>query len=392
MADRKVKDWIESYLEYTDHTEPCHLYREWVAVSTIASCLQRKCYLDWGQTVYPNLYVILVGPSGARKGTAMGYGRYFLKELKVRMVAESITREALIREVKNATENLTDPENPGLIGVTHASVTVHSPELTVFIGWDNKQLMMDLTDLYDCNERWEYRTKNMGTDTIHGPWINILGATTPDLVQKTLPLDAVGGGLTARMMFVYASRKGKISIFPQLSKEDEGLRNLLLQDLEEIKMMRGQFKITEAFLDSWADWYPKQDGNNPFSDVKFSGYFERRPWTMLKMSMIVSASRSSSMIIDAVDFREGLEILKRVEIPMKKTLAGVGKRDDADVMSKIMSYIGMERETTFNDILAVFYNDVDPEGLARIILTLQKINYCDVVEKNRKTIIKYKEK
>ena len=73
---RESKDWINTYLAYTDNTEPPHLYKEWVAVSVIASALQRKVFLEWGpMTFYPNMYIILCGPSGkARKSTAMGPG------------------------------------------------------------------------------------------------------------------------------------------------------------------------------------------------------------------------------------------------------------------------------------------------------------------------------
>jgi len=59
---RKGGDWIEDYIKYTKNTEPPILYREWSAVSTIASAMQRKCFLPWEleDIVYPNLYVVLV--------------------------------------------------------------------------------------------------------------------------------------------------------------------------------------------------------------------------------------------------------------------------------------------------------------------------------------------
>ena len=108
---RRNKDWITSYLRYVDNTEPPNLYKEWVAVSVIASCLQRKCYLDWGpMTFYPNMYIVLTGPSGkARKSTAMGPGMKLLREMGVKLAAESITREALIRELKTSNATQVDP-------------------------------------------------------------------------------------------------------------------------------------------------------------------------------------------------------------------------------------------------------------------------------------------
>ena len=395
MSERVVGNWIDKYLEYTDHTEPCLLYREWTAVTVIAACLQRKVYLNWGQDLYPNLYVVLIGPSGARKGTAMHYGRYFLDELKIKVAADSITREALIKTIEEATTNITDIENPNFTGEFDSSLTVYSPELSVLLGYDNKQLMTDMTDWYDCGKRWEYRTKNKGVNTIYGMWVNILGATTPDILQKTLPYDAIGIGLTARMMFVYAPGKGKLVPNPFLTKADENLRYNLLSDLEKIKMLRGQYKITEDFLENWVKWYPEQDRFHPFKDYRFDGYFERRPWTTLKLSLIMNAARTGDMIITLDDFKRALDLVERTEVQMTRTFSGVGKRDDADIMSKVMAAIGIYKGTgvTFNDLLKSFYHDIDVDGLTKILMTLEKIGYCNIVEKDKpkRTVIMYKE-
>jgi len=163
---RKVPDWIDGFLRCTENTEPSRAYRLWTAVASIASVLQRKCRLDWGTlTFYPNMYVVLVGPPAARKGTAMSLAKPLLDELQIKMAAEAITREALIRELKNSTDTLI---TEGGKMYFHSSLTIWSQELTVFLGYQNHQLMSDLTDWYDCRNQWIYRTKNSGTDEIIG--------------------------------------------------------------------------------------------------------------------------------------------------------------------------------------------------------------------------------
>jgi hypothetical protein len=154
------------------------------------------------------MYIVLVAPSGkARKGTAMSPGLEILEDLNIHLAAESITREALIRELRTATTTVTNDD--GTIEF-HSSLTIYSPELVVFLGHNNPQLLSDLTDWYDCRRKWTYRTKTQGTDEIHGVWVNLIGATTPELLQSALPLDAIGGGLTSRMVFVFEETKGKI--------------------------------------------------------------------------------------------------------------------------------------------------------------------------------------
>ena len=203
---RNVPDWIDGYMDLTEGTEPPVSYRKWMAVSTIAACLRRKCYLKIGfLTFFPNMYIVLVGPTGVRKGTAMTPGYELLRSRGIKLAAESITREALIKELRESTDNTTDEEgNP----ILHCSLTVFSPELTVFLGYSSLQLMSDLADWFDCRDLWIYRTKGSGTEEITNLWVNLIGATTPELLRSTLPKDAIGGGLTGRMIFVFETKKG----------------------------------------------------------------------------------------------------------------------------------------------------------------------------------------
>ena len=93
MAARKAGDWIESFLKLTENTEPPKLYRKWTAISTLASAMRRKCALNWGNVgnFYPNMYIILVGPSGARKTTAMRLGEWYLDQTGIFKSSDSIS-------------------------------------------------------------------------------------------------------------------------------------------------------------------------------------------------------------------------------------------------------------------------------------------------------------
>jgi hypothetical protein len=386
---RKLDDWIESYLKYTFNSEPPESYKTWVSISVIASVLQRKCSLPWGDiTFYPNMYIVLVGPSGrCRKGTAMGPGYKMLSDIGIKMAAESITREALIRELRQTTSTDVDPAT-GKIEL-HSSLTIYSQELTVFLGYSNMALMSDLTDWYDCRSRWTYRTKNMGTDEIIGVWVNLIGATTPELVQSTLPRDAIGGGLTSRIIFVYEDKKGKIVPAPFLTKREESLRDDLVADLERIAGLRGEFRITTEFLDKYVDWYTAQSNNNDFKDLRFGGYAERRPAHLLKLSIILSASCRDDMIIDDKIFDRALSLIERTEKKMPLTFSGVGKSETSDVLSRVMAYVGAEGKTSFKELLIAFYYDADKETLTRIVGTLTAMGFCSMVHEGKTITIKH---
>lgn len=390
MSSRRLKNWLDGYMAYTSNTEPPILYRKWIGISVLAACMQRKLVLELGTLrFYPNMYIVLVGPSGkCRKGVAMGPGFSLLSELGIKMAAEAITREALIRELQSTNLDTAYPD--GLI-TTHSSLTIYSQELTVFLGYNNLQLMSDLTDWYDCREKWTYRTKNQGTDIIEGVWVNLIGATTPDLIQSTLPTDAIGGGLTSRMIFVYEDKKAKSVAIPGLTEEQKALRESLRYDLERILTIKGTFKITDEFAEMWIDWYNAQEGHPPFQSPHFAGYIERRPNHVLKLSMILSMSRSDDLIITSGDLTEAIKLLTETERKMPHTFSGYGKNQLVDVMNQVMLKVGnaVGGRIAYDELMRSFYHDVDDEGMAKIIATMEAMKFSRRVYNGNEMYIEY---
>jgi len=386
--DRRVKDWISSYLKYTEKSEPPLTFKLWTAISVIAAALQRKCCLRWGSLdFYPNLYIVLVAPSGkARKGTAMTPGLRLLRKVGVKLAANATTREALIRDLRMSNLSEIDPST-GSIDI-HASLTIFSKELTVFLGYQNRELMTNLTDWYDCDDDWEYRTKTQGIDTIKGVWVNLIGATTPDLIASSLPQDAIGSGLTSRIIFVYEQKKDHMEIMPWRDLETE--QDLII-DLEKIHMLNGDFRTTPEFMEKYTDWRIYQEDNPPFQEPRFDGYFERRPSHALKTAMIMSASRTNSMIIDAIDLERTLEIFAKTETKMPLTFSGVGKSTIADTLSRVMAEVSLKKKVTFEELMSMFYYDVDKWGMNKIIETLEASGFIRRGYEGTKQVIEKKE-
>lgn len=392
---RKTKDVLDAFIAYQEKTEPPEIYKRWVGVSLIASVLQRKCWLTWGPyEFYPNMYIILVGPPGkARKGTAMRPAKQHLKNLQIKTAAEATTREALIRRIAESvnTFDMSDPETKTIQLRAHCSLTVFSDELTVFIGYNNKELMANLADWFDCAESWTYDTKGKGTDQIQNIWLNLLGATTPELIQATMPLDMIGGGLSSRMLFIYAKKKGKKEPCPMMTRELIQLRNDVDHDLEMIYSMNGRFTVTEGFLEDWIQWYMGKPEECPLNSRHLDYYWERREVHLLKLSMIMSASRSQEMIIRRCDMARAHEWLLDAERFMPHAFMGMGHRDDAAVVAMIMNEIAERGVTNIATLTDLHSFDVTQDQLVEIVRLLQMKGFCRYVvgmDKNWKIIHK----
>lgn len=388
MGKRK-HDWITKFLEYQENSEPPKLYKEWVGMSTIAAVLQRKCRLPWGNlTFYPNLYVVLVGPSGkCRKGTAMNVGKSFLRELGIELTAEAITREALIKDIAESSNSEITIEGKAMI---HCSLTIFSPELAVFLGYENKQLMSDLTDWYDCADRWTYRTKGQGVDEIIGMWVNLLGATTPELIQAQFPQDAIGGGLSSRIIFVYEDQKSKSVATPFLEDRHLDLERWLIGQLDDMSMLKGDYTWNEEFLEKWVEWYHYQDNHPAIKDERFRGYIHRRPNHILKMCMILSASERDDMVITGKIFDRALDLLKRTERKMPKTFSGHGRARFSGVLSEILTYVSDKGKVSRQDIMEHFFYDIEGDRhLDSMISMLKGTGYVKIRTDGQSTMIEW---
>jgi len=352
------------------------MYKVWCGISTIAAVLRRKVYSVWEHILYPNLYVILVGPSGTRKSTAMRPAKEILSAVPgIKFVADATTREALIREIAQGAESDVDPKTGEVF--IHCSITAFSSELTSFLSYKNIDLITNLCDWYDpFADSWRYDTKHEGKDHIIGMWVNILGATTPAMIQMSLAPEVIGTGLISRMVFVYETRLGKIIPNPLLVKPDEQLKQDLITDLERISLLLGEFNYTDDFMQARIAWYTAQVGRKVIEDPLFEGYVSKRATLTIKMSQILCASRTDEMLISAEDFRRALVILERTEENMEGTFIGYGSSPIAVVVPKVEESLRVRGKLTFRQILSDVYRFTDSHQLRLTLETLTDLGVC----------------
>ena len=340
------------------------------------------------------MYVVLVGPSGkCRKGTAMTIGRDIIKDIGISMTSESTTREALIRDMKEALASFTDPSD-GLIKF-HCSLTCHSEELSVFLGQNDLSFLSNLTDWFDSRDSWTYRTKGAGTDKIQGVCFNLLGATAPDWLSSIIPEEAVGGGFTSRIIFIVEEDKGKTVPVHYVTEEEKQLGNWLKEDLARIVNMAGPFTFDEKGHKMYIDWYVQSEkeirNNRPaIADPRFAGYCDRRATHLRKISMAMSASRGESRIITDEDFQRAVSVLKGAEINMENTFGGLGQSQYSQVTEKVLKFIMKRKEVPRSELLQLFYRDVDAQTMQIVETLLEQMKVVKVIRNPAKSEIIYK--
>lgn len=365
--ERHYPDWIGAYLNLVEETEPALQYKQWAAISTICACLQRKCWTSWEWDIYPNLYVVLVGPAGARKGSALRPAKKLLTRIGINMTPQSITPERLIDKLAKM-QAVCDTD-----GKAHTSITVFSEEWSVFIKDDRKTMILPyLCNWWDCDdETWTSETKNCGIYNIEGLWVNMLAATVPSFIQEQLPNTAISDGLVSRTIFVYAAGPGKICGGAFKTELDEETETKLAEDLEKIYMLSGEFKFTKAFLNAYLSWYYKDRVNPPFAmDRHLNSFDSRRATHIRKMCMALCASRTDSMIMDVEDFDRAISILKETEKLMPLVFAGRGRIGYAMILEEIRRWLMRDKQVKVSAILKRYIRDLSSEDMGAIVATL----------------------
>ena len=376
---RSIKgDWISAYLKYTENTESPKSYHTWTAISCIAGALGRKVYTRlWDSRIYPNFYIILVGPSGkTRKGDAMGIGERIFKELELPMSAEAVTREALLIRMKNAESiYLLNGEK-----MTHSSITCFSKELTTLTGVKNVKFLADITDWYDCHSIWTNDTKNKGTDEIIGMFLNLLGATAPDWIPQILPLEAVGGGFTSRCVFVVEREKDKIIPLPRYDPKLDKIKQSLVNDLKVIKTLSGEYQLDDEAAVSYSEWYTKTEekkakGVYPIQDPRLHSYCERRAVHLLKLCIVLQAATNDSKVVKPVIFEKALKTLEAGEERMPDVFGGLGASQQGHILYKIIDFLKRQyhlgrKRVTRAEILTMFWADISFDELLKMESTM----------------------
>lgn len=331
MSERLLDDWIKAYMAYTHSSESPTEYHLWVALSTIAGAVRRRVFFRFNYfLLYPNLYAVLVGPAGkCKKSTAMRIGRSFLAQVPgLEFTTDSITRERFIQDMSQAYKD------------GHSSITAFSSELASLLTSSGQDMVVFLTDIYESPNEWSHKTKMGGQNKIKAPYLNFLGAATPEWLGTSMKQDTIGIGLTSRIVFVYEDEPRVQPAFIKLSPQQIQLGEYLTKDLNVIAQMSGEFVLDKDAEDFYEVWYQGRILNpNPTNDPKLNGYFERKPMHLIKVAMLIAASRRQETVINLQDMVDSMHILENTEKKMPNVFAGIGKNPLAFDMHEVVRFI-----------------------------------------------------
>jgi|SRR5215467_4957532 len=340
LASRRLNQgWIESFVEQTKHFPSPEILRTWAAISGIAGVLERKVWVQTaGDSLYPNLYVILVTKPGIGKTLMLTQIERLWREVRGLHVAPtSITRASLIDALSEAKRETVDWLAATPVSIFN-SLQIIAGELGVLIpAWDN-EFMNTLTAIYDGAPYDERRRTAKLHIQIPKPQLNILAATTPSYLNAVMPEGAWDQGFISRTILVYSAEVNLLDIFRERPSDD---RSDLIHDLITIFNLQGPMRWSEEARRLVRDWH--MSGGAPIPEhTKLTHYVTRRTSHIIKLCMIACASRSNDKFITEADVGAAFHWLFEAEKMMPDIFMAISSGGDRSVIEDAHSFLNLQ--------------------------------------------------
>lgn len=362
MPRRLLDDWLEGFMFYTKGSECPDSYLQWSALHTISAAVQRKTFVPWVYTrIYPNVYIVLVGPPGiTHKNAAINFSRKLLWEASVPLASEAVSKEKLgLQMEKRSGEN--------------DALAVLAPEFNTFIGVGS-DMMKFLTRIYDCDDDFEYATKGGGELLISKPYLTLFSGATPGWMADEFDMGFVDSGFAARTIFIGEFHPRFRRAFADVTREMRRIRQHLVHDLEIISTIEGEFEWKDDSREWFRHWYedvlPLQD-----IDYRLRGYQGRKPTHLLRVVQLVtlmegSTLEASDLAITVPRFKKALKMLEALEPGMRRVFKSVGRNPYANDLERIAIEIENAGGMPWSEILEKNSHSLKRDALDEVMRNL----------------------
>lgn len=308
--------FIDEFIRYTEGRGSPVLYRKWTAIFLMAAVMERKAWITTSKgQLFPNQYIILVGPAGVGKSLCTTIANQLIEEIRtpetpLHLAPTSVTKASLIDRLAEAERRIVRPTETPAVSSFNSLIIVPN-EFGVFLPSWEAEFMNVLTDLWDCGRYAESRRTRDTKIEIPHTQLNLLSATTPQQLVSLLPEGAWEQGFMSRVLLAFSAEMVHTDLFAELDFDGKIYANLLTH-LRRVYKLWGEFSVTDDVKEAINAW-ASQGGPPIPSHPKLTSYRMRRVAHLLKLCIIAAAATDSEKIITLDNFSEALDWLVELE-------------------------------------------------------------------------------
>jgi hypothetical protein len=356
--------FLKNYMEWNLGTEVPEQYYFWSGISALAALVNGQVFTKMGRyEIYPNMYIVLLGPPGNGKTSAMRRTEKLIRGFEdISLSAQSETAEGLVRFMR---DKCVRPLTLSDGNVDFTPVTCLLSELSNFFGRDPAGMIDVLTGIWDCGgDNFHRRTKGQGEDILPRPNLNLLGCTTQDWITTYLKSDIIGGGFTRRVVFVNEMMGDDTKRVPRPMDTPESIRakeNCIAYG-RVLREVKGEMTWDSGLVSFWDHWYntrviPREPDTR--------GYHKTKPILALKVAMLVALSERPEKVIKVDDLKLALALLEATEQHLLKVFQGIGRNELNSVASKIIGFLDAAAEKGYKQGDKLYKGKCTPEKILR---------------------------
>ena len=312
--------FLKDFLLYVSGCECPPPYAIWTAYSMLSAAIGRRIFLDLQYfKVWPNIYVILVGPSGTRKTVATDMGVVLLQAAipDISFSANNETYQGTITfmDSENSVRSYFDHNGKA---VEYKPYFIVASELMNYIQNNPDGYIKFLTDIYDRPDQFIYRLKNEQRVLLR-PYVVMCACTTANWLTDQIKQKTFSEGFGRRCIIVCNSNV--VRKWPEMTDPMKAAASRCITRLVDVQKLAGPCILEPDALDLFKQWYLTH--KRP-SDTFLSNWYSTKNILVLKVAMLISISERDDRVITKDYIELSLALLDSLEkeMPMVTDLLG----------------------------------------------------------------------
>jgi len=328
--------WLRSYVDWASaYTDAPLVFHMATGLSLLATAMGNRYNTPaWGRPLYPNLWIVIVSPTGFfRKTTCIRLGMRVLKrEMADAILPAEWSRERLVALLAEKPAGLFEWDE-------------FSFALSIMDRDYNSGTRQMLTKLFDSADDHERVTGKGVSGNILNPAPNILGGSTIEWIRSRVKEGDLRGGFLSRFIFIPGIQKESEKDFSLAIRPDiEAELSAWLAKLSRHKDIIVDFSSVKTEI---RDWVRKHEKGAESMSPDLIGFLARAETYLLKLSMVLAASENAQRInIDSEILERAILLLDFITQGSVNTFTDIVTSREAQQLDRLREIIKRESPTT----------------------------------------------
>lgn len=342
-------NFLQAYQIYSSGNEAPEEFHQWGAYAALSACCGPYLWTDMGGVgnIQPNLFILYVGPPGIKKSTAKDFARNLIREVATKehpipMAPSSTSKEAFVDFMAN-------PKSPCQMVYkwkdkprTYTKCSIFANEFVnlVQVGGDPLAWIQVLTDIYDPQPNYDVSTISRGAKEIPYPYLTLLGCMTPELTRSLINENALSGGFSRRVLYIYGNKNGPPVPRPITTPEQVEAKKYLIQHCREVQTLQGKFEFTPDGLKAYDEWYYRNYAElEQATSAAVVNFLQSKAVIVTKVAMLSRLSWSKELLIDREDVELAVAMVTSAQQHIDTIFSGVGRNPHASTQAGIAALV-----------------------------------------------------